>query len=132
MSDKTSYKYKYMYETYKDDLLYDKYCKHTRYMYYEAYLSSPEWINKSKAIKYASGFLKDGKFYFKCEHCGFTSEDMRLFSAHHEYYIFPLEAQQDGIICVCKRCHEVIHQNVEAPSVYNLIKVHKEDYEIWT
>ena len=75
-------------------------------MRYKQYINSPEWKERSQAIKDARGN--------RCEHCSISGTEAKLTTHHLTYERLGREYAED-LVVLCKVCHTLTHSELPLP-----------------
>jgi len=72
-------------------------------MRYKEYINSPQWKERSRAVKEARGN--------RCEHCGISGTEAVLTTHHLTYERLGREYAED-LVVLCKVCHTLVHSKL--------------------
>lgn len=81
-------------------------------MTYQEMLRCPEWKEKRTEI-----YKRDKH---ACQHCGKKKTEIHVHHLQYHYGFAPWEYQNEEMITLCKRCHEIEHDKI--PDVYYVRK----------
>lgn len=80
--------------------------RHNRFLPYEDFLKTPYWYYVSSKVKWAANQ--------KCSSCG-RFEDLQVHHLTYEHRGIESKYPED-LICLCKRCHQEIHEKKDKQS----------------